>query len=469
MVVANRHRLAIEEEVDGHDLHFVKVSRVLKAQGAVSAFCATPPGHTSNMRSIELPDVVDLAGLAAGELERTLRGLDVARRQIEGLIAETVGVAERTVAYVADGHASVSGWVKATCNWSSGETRSMVQCARMLDAVPAVRVAAHAGSVGVSQLRLLARVFANPRCGDQLADSVELLLGHAVSLWFDEFAVVVRRWEALADADGAHDAHERADTGRDARLSVVGEHVYLDAHGGVVAAVTLEEIFARFCEAQFHADWDAGVARWGDRMVPALLERSDAQRRFDALVAVFIAAAASGTVARFDPLVNVVVDQATFEHHLATLAGGSVEPLDPATVDQRRCETATGHQLDPSDMLAAALTGHVRRVVFDTAGVIIDLGRRSRLFTGGARDAVMLGDRWCMWPGCGLRSGRCQTDHSTPWADQGPTTPDNRSSSLRPAQPLETTRLPNNPRQQRTLAHLPTRRHRNRLPHRAPR
>ncbi len=80
-------------------------------------------------------------------------------------------------------------------------------------------------------------------------------------------------------------------------------------------------------------------------------------------------------------------------------------------------------------MLAAALTGHVRRVVFDTAGVIIDLGRRSRLFTGGARDAVMLGDRWCMWPGCGLRSGRCQTDHSTPWADQGPTTPDNGAAA----------------------------------------
>jgi hypothetical protein len=76
-------------------------------------------------------------------------------------------------------------------------------------------------------------------------------------------------------------------------------------------------------------------------------------------------------------------------------------------------------------MLAAALCGRVRRVVLDTAGVVIDLGRRARLFTGGARDAVLLGDRWCMWPGCDLRSGRCQTDHSTPWAADGPTRPDN--------------------------------------------
>ncbi len=160
-------------------------------------------------------------------------------------------------------------------------------------------------------------------------------------------------------------------------------------------------------------------------MVPGLLERSDRQRRFDALVAIFTPATASGVVGRHDALVNVIVDQISFEHHLAKLAGADVEPLDPATVDDRRCETSTGHQLDPADMLAAALCGHVRRVVLDTAGVVMDLGRRRRLFTGGARDAVLLGDRWCMWPGCDLRSGRCQTDHTTPWAHDGLTRPDN--------------------------------------------
>ena len=97
----------------------------------------------------------------------------------------------------------------------------------------------------------------------------------------------------------------------------------------------------------------------------------------------FTAAAGSGVVGRIDPLVNIIVDQTTLEHHLARLAGADVEPLDPATVDERRCETSSGHQIDPNDMLAAALIGHVRRVVFDTAGVVIDLGRRTRLFTGG--------------------------------------------------------------------------------------
>ncbi len=196
--------------------------------------------------------------------------------------------------------------------------------------------------------------------------------------------------------------------------------------GGVAAGAVIEEIFDRFCDTEFHADWDTGVARFGDRMNPALLERSHAQRRFDALLAIFNAAAASaGATGTVGPLVNVIVDQTTFEHHLATLAGAQVEPLDPATVTDRRCETSTGHQLDPADVLAAALCGHVRRVVLDSAGVVIDLGRRSRLFTGAARDAVLLGDRWCLWPGCDLRSGRCQTDHTQPWSTDGPTRPGN--------------------------------------------
>jgi hypothetical protein len=373
------------------------------------------------MCSVDLPELEDLEVLGADKLERMLVEVDAVRRRAEAMIAEIVGVAERTVAYAVDGHASVSGWVKATCNYSAGETKAVLQTARLLHAIPEARDAAHAGSIGGSQVRLLARVFANPRSADQFPGSASLLFDAAAKLWFNEFAVVVQRWEALADADGAHAAHERAHSGRDARLSIVGQQVYLDAHGGLVAGAAMIEVFEQFCDAEFRADWDAGVARYGEAMCPALMERTDKQRRFDALLAMCTAAARSDTVGSCEPVVNVIVDLVTLEHHLSELAGVDVEPLDPATVDDRRCETSTGVQLDPGDMLAAALCGQLRRVVLDSAGVVIDLGRRSRLFTGRARDAVLLGDRWCLWPGCDLRSGRCQIDHSKPWAHDGPT------------------------------------------------
>ena len=47
-----------------------------------------------------------------------LTDLDMVRRRVEAMIAETVGIADRTAAFAEDGHASVTGWVKATCNYS---------------------------------------------------------------------------------------------------------------------------------------------------------------------------------------------------------------------------------------------------------------------------------------------------------------------------------------------------------------
>jgi hypothetical protein len=75
------------------------------------------------MCSIEVPELADLDGLDARELASVLVEMDRARRQIEAVIAGIVGVAERSAAYTEDGHASVPGWAKATCNWSSGETK----------------------------------------------------------------------------------------------------------------------------------------------------------------------------------------------------------------------------------------------------------------------------------------------------------------------------------------------------------
>jgi hypothetical protein len=83
-----------------------------------------------------VPEVADLEGLAPRELASLLVEVDGARRRLEALLAEMVGLAERTVAYAEDGHASVTGWAKPTCNWSSSETKAIVQTARLFHSVP---------------------------------------------------------------------------------------------------------------------------------------------------------------------------------------------------------------------------------------------------------------------------------------------------------------------------------------------
>jgi len=90
-----------------------------------------------------------------------------------------------------------------------------------------------------------------------------------------------------------------------------------------------------------------------------------------------------------------------------------------------RCSTLDGHLVDPTEAVLAALTGHVRRVVVGAAGVVIDLGRRTRCFTGPAQLAVRLASTHCAWPGCHVPVTRCQTDHLVGWRGGGRTDPGN--------------------------------------------
>lgn len=202
---------------------------------------------------------------------------------------------------------------------------------------------------------------------------------------------------------------------------MVGERCWLDAVGGVAAGVQLQEFLDAFAHSEWLADWDQGAVTHGEAMTPALLARSDAQRRFDALLAVFHAAAAS-TASHAEPAVtvNLVVGYDTFTHHLTKTLGGDPSPLPPGD-PQARCETTSGVQVDPFDMLVAAAIGHVRRVVIDSHGVIVDVGRRQRLFTGPLREAVLLSQRECFWPGCNRPAGHCQADHVLPYGTAGPT------------------------------------------------
>ena len=76
-------------------------------------------------------------------------------------------------------------------------------------------------------------------------------------------------------------------------------------------------------------------------------------------------------------------------------------------------------------MLQLALEGYVRFVIHDDTGIPIRWGRRRRLFTGAARDAVLSLSSRCTHPGCRVRARRSQADHTLDYARGGPTDPAN--------------------------------------------
>ena len=365
---------------------------------------------------------LDTVGLA----ER-LVALEHQRRETEASLATLVHVAARRGVHRIDGHSSIHAWIKALTNCSSTETSHLVRLGQLIDAIPECGERLHAGDIGIAQATELAKARRNPRCGGQLADIAPVLLDHAAALPFVDFKLCIKRWLMLADPDGAYTERKRDHEHRDATVDHDDGGLHARAEGGTAAvAAEMLQIFEQFRTAEFLTDWDAAVAEHGPEANAAQLARTDAQRRFDALAAIFRAAASAPIDARVpQPTVNIVVDQQTFEEHLAGMF--TEQPPSFATVDplRRRCETSNGTLLHPDDVLAAAMVGHVRRVVFDSAGTVIDLGRRSRLFTGAAREAVMLQAIRCLWPGCEIPAGRCEADHLNPWASNGPSAPDN--------------------------------------------
>ena len=357
-----------------------------------------------------VPSVEEVRGMDPAALEAVLRDLDVVRREAESATALLLAHAEQARVFGRDGHRTPRALGMAACNWSYADAGVLVQCAHVLQVLPS------AYGLGDSQLHALAGLVANPRVRHALTDAEALLVGKAHAVEFHEFAGWLSDWERTVDPDGSEASLDRADRDRNARVRAVGDATYVDAKCGNTQGAELKEIFDAFCNSEFLADWEQGVAEHGEAMHRTLLSRTDAQRRLDALHAIFQAAAKGlGKGDSSGPVVNIVWDQASFEHELQRAAGGTPELLD-ANVPHF-CRTSSGTPIDPRDALIAALVGQVRRVVVDSAGVIINLGRKQRLFTGGVRDTILALQVACMWAGCRQRPR--EVDHLLPWVRGG--------------------------------------------------
>ncbi|MEM9516715.1 MAG: DUF222 domain-containing protein, partial [Actinomycetota bacterium] len=313
-----------------------------------------------------------------------------------------------------DGVLSTHAWLRHRHQLSGAEAHRRMQVARFLDRAPQWRTAFADGLVPIAHVEAMARGAANPLIADEaLENALDDLLADACAHDFDEFAGYAKTWERLA-AD---------DDGRDRTAALAEQrHVTLRPRiaGGWkltgllddLAGAELAEVLAYFADAEWRNDHEL------DRDDPR--RRTSAQQHADAMVAMANAAAVADPGARrANPTVNVLFDQASFE---AGLTGDRVHQAAYRDVVVR---TQSGHRLHPDEAINAALTGHIRRVVYDTQGVVTDLGRRARLFTGAAREAVMLLDTTCAWAGCDRPVAWCDADHSQSWAAHGATVPRN--------------------------------------------
>jgi hypothetical protein len=335
---------------------------------------------------------------------------------------------ERNGVHRVDGHRSTVGWIRTRLRCSNSRITRTRQIGRLFREHPHVADALYSGRIGIDQAAELARAFANPRCGHLLGESLELLLGYAQRLKYDEFRHVVKRWEMFADLDGAENDRGDAVKARNALLAAGTDGVDLVATGGTaLQASGMQAILDAFTDAEYRADQADARDRLGDDISDSELRRTHAQRAFDALVKIFHTAnnsTADGTPPAVT--VEIVMDQYSFESQLAQ-HGLCPEPADLLTPDptHAKSQTKTGVAVHPEEAVTAALLGHIRRVVVDSRGVTINLGRKERLFTGSAATAARMMATRCEHPGCTLPQTWCQIDHLTEWDDHGPSNQDN--------------------------------------------
>lgn len=373
----------------------------------------------------------DLDSLSARDELQVTRRIERIARLFGHATDRAAAHLHASAAFSLDGHRNVRAALKHLARLSGADAHGRTQTTRALLELPCVEAAYAGGHIPVAHIRAIARTAANPRVADRLSIADPIFAQQASTMTYDEFVSWLREWESLADADGAEQSAEETHERRSFSLhesSVNGSFASAGTHGALQGAA-MKELLDRFERAEFEADWAEARAIHGSETRIEHLARTPAQRRADAAFEIFRRAGASPADGRApEPLVNIVIDQRTFEDELRRLVDDEAPDCQdrPADMTGHHCRTVGGTPIRPSEAVAAALVGHVRRVVLDAAGTVIDLGQRSRLFRGAGREAVELqallrghlGLR-CVWPGCDAEHVQC--DHREPAARGGPT------------------------------------------------
>ncbi len=386
----------------------------------------------------------------ASTLVREVEAMDRRLRSVQINLQDRI---DRRGLHRVDGHTSAKVMVRHNAKLSPAEAGRRARAVRALRDLPAVGEAFAAGTIGACQLDRIARAHANTRVRERLCAQDDALADTAARAGsYRVFDSMLTDWVRQVDADGTCDTAERNHAKRDARWvqNYDGSWTFTASCGSLDGA-ELNEIHSRFTEVEFIADWADARRDHGDATTVDDLDRTHQQRRFDAFAANTRqgASAAAAEPGGSQVVTTIVIDHDTFERLVRHFTeadpkpDGSAEPTfgfgdtpdghadtdvpspgDPSSDDKGpgvgfRCSTLDGHPVDPTEAVANALLGHVRRVVVGADSVVIDLGRRRRLFTGPAQLAARLSSTECYWPGCHVPVTDCDTDHLIPWADRG--------------------------------------------------
>jgi hypothetical protein len=371
--------------------------------------------------ALEQSLAADPHSLADETLRQLVPVVQRARNLLDAADVRLVGVFDARKLGDADG-LTTTQWLTHHTRVPVIDARERIRAAVSLRSLPHTETAFADGRIGKAHVLALVRLHSG-RTADALEEGEDYLVDHAADDEYATFEQILRAWRLAADPDGPEPRCPRRRF--DLRRSPDGEwdgRLLAPADEGAA----IDAALAPFERIEWERDLAEARRIHGLDAAAHHLPRTASERRLAALLALVSRGAGSPDGTREPkPLVNIVVTQAAFERALAQAAGLPVEPLDPTRAHEFDCRLIDGTPIDPATMLRHALTGFVRRVVIQSPGIITNIGRRQRLFTGPMRHAILSLVPHCGFPGCTVPARNCEVDHRHRWRHGGHTTPEN--------------------------------------------
>ena len=330
---------------------------------------------------------------------------------------------------------SCAAWLSWKCQIASGTAREQVRVARALGALPAITAEFAAGRLSYAKVRALTRI-ATPETEPDLLEMATPMTANQM----ERFAQAHRRvteadrgqtrparqltWNRVKDLDYVFRAILPAEGAavvlqalRAARNDLEHPH---DQPDDVSAETRIEEL-RREDEAN-------GISFSSD--VPPESRMETAQDLADALVQVCAGylnarAATAENPDTYQVIIHAGVqaisgDLATEDVSAETPEGaaGTLPVSHPA--HPMRCHIQDGLALSLSTLALISCNATISTMIHDTAGAILDVGRRTRKPPPALRRAIRERDGYrCQFPGC--RSRRTDAHHIVHWANGGET------------------------------------------------
>lgn len=342
--------------------------------------------------------------------ETLLSWVQLARRvrdRVDALAGVLVAEADRAHASVRVAGTPLSAWLGVQEKLSRREATRTVLAARNLADHPAVGHAAQAGRINPGQARAIGKVLGElaPQLDtNQQAAAEQVMVGLADRLGADELARSAGKVMAeVAPVDADQRTEERlqraAETAyrqRSLRFFRDGASIRFD---GSLPQLDGEAFIALVDAHQEARRRSALEAR------DSLADSTPEQRRADALVALLEAARSSRPEAGVG-LARVVV---TVDYERLA---------ERAAAAGRIGENGT---LSAGELRQACCDAEIVPAVLGSSSEVLDVGRASRLVTGGIRTALSLRDGGCVFPGCDVTPNKCEAHHIRPWWSGTPT------------------------------------------------